>query len=41
MTPGVMSEAPPMIASLGLAGVVVIGVGISQGLRNCPPSERN
>ena len=28
------------IASLGLAGVVVIGVGISQGLRTCPPSER-
>ncbi|MFN4875446.1 MAG: ABC transporter substrate-binding protein, partial [Aphanizomenon sp.] len=28
------------IASLGLAGVVVIGVGISQGLRTCPPGER-
>jgi ABC-type branched-subunit amino acid transport system substrate-binding protein len=29
-----------LIASLGLAGVVVIGVGISQSLRTCPPGER-
>jgi ABC-type branched-subunit amino acid transport system substrate-binding protein len=35
-----VNRSSRLIASLGLAGVVVIGVGISQGLRTCPPSER-
>jgi ABC-type branched-subunit amino acid transport system substrate-binding protein len=35
-----LNRSSRLIASLGLAGVVVIGVGISQGLRTCPPSER-
>jgi ABC-type branched-subunit amino acid transport system substrate-binding protein len=35
-----LNRSSRLIASLGLAGVVVIGVGISQGLRTCPPGER-
>ena len=35
-----LNRSSILIASLGLAGVVVIGVGISQGLRTCPPGER-
>ncbi|MCE2695987.1 MAG: ABC transporter substrate-binding protein [Anabaena sp. 49633_E8] len=35
-----LNRSSRLIASLGLAGVVVIGVGISQSLRTCPPGER-
>jgi ABC-type branched-subunit amino acid transport system substrate-binding protein len=35
-----VNRSSRLIASLGLAGVVVIGVGISQGWRTCPPGER-
>jgi ABC-type branched-subunit amino acid transport system substrate-binding protein len=35
-----VNRSSRLIASLGLAGVVVIGVGISQSLRTCPPGER-
>jgi ABC-type branched-subunit amino acid transport system substrate-binding protein len=35
-----LNRSSILIASLGLAGVVVIGVGISQSLRTCPPGER-
>ena len=35
-----VNRSSRLIASLGLAGVVVIGVGISQGWRTCPTSER-
>jgi ABC-type branched-subunit amino acid transport system substrate-binding protein len=35
-----LNRSSRLIASLGLAGVVVIGVGISQGWRTCPPGER-
>ncbi|MFN7414084.1 MAG: ABC transporter substrate-binding protein [Dolichospermum sp.] len=35
-----LNRSSILIASLGLAGIVVIGVGISQSLRTCPPGER-
>jgi len=35
-----LNRSSILIASLGLAGVVVIGVGIFQSLRTCPPGER-
>ncbi|MDB9450131.1 ABC transporter substrate-binding protein [Dolichospermum circinale] len=35
-----LNRSSILIASLGLAGIVVIGVGISQSLRTCPTGER-
>ena len=35
-----LNRSSILIASLGLAGIVVIGAGVSQFFRTCPPGER-